>query len=117
MKRTLLQFGIPIFFYISGQACSFNQLETKGFCNFLLSNVVRLMLPFLVGLIVFLVPMHYLLQDIDKASKLPDGCVENNFGKFVVKLLPIIIEKMSWLWFLLALFLSSINSYGFQRWV
>lgn len=76
MKRTLMQFGIPIFFYISGQASSFYNTEKHGFAKFFRSKVLRLFLPFFVGLFIFVTPTHYLLQDIDTDSELPDGQVE-----------------------------------------
>ena len=42
--------------------------------------------------------------------------MEENFFKYFVLLLPNMITKMSWLWFLLALFLDSMINYPLLKW-
>jgi peptidoglycan/LPS O-acetylase OafA/YrhL len=114
--RSLVQIGIPIFFYISGISTVFYNADKKGFCTYLKQKFLRLLLPFFVAFFVFLIPRHYLMQDIDTDFARIDGVSEWNYFLFVKKFLPG-ITKISWLWFLIALFIDSIINYPLLKFV
>jgi fucose 4-O-acetylase-like acetyltransferase len=57
-----VQIGIPMFFYISGMAATFFNTEGKGFGIYFTDKVLRLAVPFVVGIFVFLVPRLYFGQ-------------------------------------------------------
>jgi peptidoglycan/LPS O-acetylase OafA/YrhL len=58
--KSLVQIGIPIFFYISGMSLTYYDTQKKGFVVYLKSKFIRLIVPFFVALIVILVPRLYL---------------------------------------------------------
>ena len=58
--KILVQDGIPIFFYISGLACSFYNTEKNGFSRFAWGKVKRLMIPWAFAMIFILIPRLYL---------------------------------------------------------
>jgi hypothetical protein len=51
-----------MFFYISGMASTFFNTEGKGFGIYFTDKVLRLAVPFVVGIFVFLVPRLYFGQ-------------------------------------------------------
>lgn len=114
--RSLVQLGIPMFFYISGIATTFFNTEKHGFLVFLKSKVLRLLGPLVICIFVFLIPRHYLLQKIDDSSQLEAGKVEHNFFTYYGKIIPKIVGKLSWLWFLLGLFIDSLINYPLLKW-
>ena len=113
MVRCLVQIGIPMFFYISGVAATFHR--TGNALTYAKRKFVRLMVPFIVGVVLFLIPRLYLTQDFSPYSLL-DGKEEWNFVTYYSKMAPFFIFKMSWLWFLLALFVDSVVNYPFLKW-
>ena len=75
------------------------------------------MLPFVLACIFLLTPRMYLAQHIADYSIMgDDGIPEWNIFKYFILLLPNIIIHMSWLWFLLALFLDSMINYPLLKW-
>ena len=58
--RASVQLGIPLFFYISGAATKFFNADKRGFLSFTWDKVKRLLLPAIVAIPIFLVPMLYL---------------------------------------------------------
>ena len=57
--KCLVQIGIPMFFYISGMGTTFFNTEKKGFFIFCKSKVLRILVPFIVSVFVFLIPRLY----------------------------------------------------------
>ena len=58
--RFLLQFGVPIFFFISGMGVSYINTEApNAFLKYTLDKIVRIMLPLIGSIFVFLIPRHY----------------------------------------------------------
>ena len=57
--KSLVQIGIPMFFYISGIASSFFNTESKGFTIFLWDKICRLAVPFVLAIFIFLIPRLY----------------------------------------------------------
>jgi surface polysaccharide O-acyltransferase-like enzyme len=57
--KSLVQIGIPMFFYISGIASSYFNTEGRGFTLFFVDKVLRLILPFFAAIFIFLVPRLY----------------------------------------------------------
>ena len=115
--RTLVQAGIPAFFYISGIASTFFKTEKYNFCIFLKQKFMRLLLPFIVGMIFFLVPRYWLLQEIEEGAFLEGKPTNWNFFTYYVDFLPKMHVKLSWLWFLPALFLDSVVNYPLIKWI
>lgn len=60
--KSLVQIGIPMFFYISGMAMTFYNTEGKGFGIFLGEKTLRLVVPFVIAIFVFLIPRLYFGQ-------------------------------------------------------
>jgi len=55
--RFFVQFGMPIFFYISGMSAGFFNFEKpRPFWRFFISKVKRLMYPFFFGIFFLLMP-------------------------------------------------------------
>ena len=58
--RFLLQFGIPIFFFISGMSvCYINTEAPRAFLKYTLDKIMRILLPLFAAVFVFLIPRHY----------------------------------------------------------
>ena len=57
--RYLVQIGIPVFFLLSGMAGVNFPTEKKGFGSFAFGKIKRLMIPFFVSVLIFLVPRLY----------------------------------------------------------
>lgn len=102
--------------YLAGITVSYYNCENKGFLLFLAGKIKTLLIPFLVLLPLILVPRLYFAQDYEEFSR-PDGQhIEWNYFLFLKKSLPTIIMKMSWLWFLLALFIDCLVVYPIVFW-
>ena len=106
----LLQFGIPIFFYISGLVSKVYDCEKKGFLLFFKNKFKRLMIPFFYSVLLFLIPRLYLAQN-DQAFTRVDGKINWNFFSYTWSLLPVLLLKLSWLWFLPAIWIISLITY------
>jgi len=52
--------GIPMFFYISGIGSTFFNTEKKNYFIFIGEKILRLLIPFIIGIFVFLMPRLYL---------------------------------------------------------
>jgi peptidoglycan/LPS O-acetylase OafA/YrhL len=57
--KCLVQIGIPMFFYISGIGATFFKTEEKNFGIFVGEKALRLLVPFIIGIFVFLIPRLY----------------------------------------------------------
>ena len=58
--KVMVQFGIPAVFYMSGFATTFWKTEKYTFCTYFKQRFIRLMVPFILGLIILLPPRMYL---------------------------------------------------------
>lgn len=65
MIKTLVQFGIPGFFYISGVANACHDTDSYGFATFAKRKVLRLFVPLLFAMIFLLVPRLYMVREFD----------------------------------------------------
>ena len=104
-----------MFFYISGMAATYFNSEGKGFGLFLWDKILRLMLPFILAIFVFLIPRLYMGQEYEDWTR-PNGKTEKDFGQFTLLTLPSIFSKLSWLWYLPALFVDCILTYPLLAW-
>ena len=104
-----------MFFYISGIGATFFRTEDKNFGIFVGEKVLRLLVPFILGIFVFLIPRLYFGQTYEDWTR-PDGETDNNYWQFMQKTLPTIHLKLSWLWYLPALFIDFILTYPLLRW-
>ena len=113
--KSLVQIGIPMFFYVSGIGATFFRTEDKNYGIFVGDKVLRLLVPFVVAIFVFLIPRLYFGQQYEDFTR-PNDQIENNYMDFMQKTLPTIHLKLSWLWYLPALFIDCILTYPLLRW-
>ena len=70
----------------------------------------------MIAIPVLLIPRLYIGQEYEAFAR-PDGVhTEEDLGQFYLKTLPSIIVKISWLWFLLGLFLNCMVLYPLLAW-
>ena len=114
--KSLVQIGIPMFFYISGIGSTFFRTEEKHFGIFIGEKALRLLVPFVVAIFIFLIPRLYFGQQYEDFCR-PDGEeIEQNYWEFMAKTLPTVHLKLSWLWYLPALFIDFMLCYPLLRW-
>ena len=104
-----------MFFYISGIGSTFFDTEKKHFGIFVGDKVLRLLVPFVVAIFVFLIPRLYFGQTYEDYTR-PNDEIENDYWQFMKKTLPTIYLKLSWLWYLPALFIDIMLTYPLLRW-
>lgn len=113
--KCLVQIGIPMFFYISGIGATFFKTEDKNFGIFVGEKALRLLVPFILGIFIFLIPRLYFGQTYEDFTR-PNDEIETNYWEFTKKTLPSIHLKLSWLWYLPALFIDFMICYPLLRW-
>jgi len=104
-----------MFFYISGIGATFFDTEKNHFGIFVGGKVLRLLVPFIVAIFVFLIPRLYFGQQYEDYTR-PNDEIENDYWEFMKKTLPTIYLKLSWLWYLPALFIDIMLTYPLLRW-
>ena len=77
---------------------------------------MRLIVPLLVAIPCLLIPRLYLGQEYEEWTRLSVDYIEPSFWVYAVKVLPLVVDKMSWLWFLPLLFVVSVLSYPTIAW-
>ena len=113
--KSLVQIGIPMFFYVSGIGATFFRTEDKHFGIYIGDKVLRLLVPFVVAIFVFLIPRLYFGQQYEDFTR-NDDKIESNYWTFMQATLPTIHIKLSWLWYLPALFIDCVLTYPLLRW-
>lgn len=68
-----------------------------------------------MAIFIFLIPRLYFGQEYEEFTR-PDGEIETDFWVYVQKILPDIFSKLSWLWYLPALFIDCILTYPLLAW-
>mmetsp|Transcript_10030 Transcript_10030/g.28204 ORF Transcript_10030/g.28204 Transcript_10030/m.28204 type:complete len:512 (-) Transcript_10030:263-1798(-) len=107
-NRFFMQFGLGIFMVVSGASCAHSQ-DTFGV--FLRKRAIRLLLPLVVGYVLFVVPAQTL------APWQPHHHVATSTDTWPSYLWHVISRfNPSWLWFLPALFFISVGNYPFLAW-
>ena len=104
-----------MFFYISGMSATFFNAEKHGFCVFIKGKVKRLLAPLFLSILFFLIPRLYLSQDYEAWTRVNNE-IESNFFVYAIKVLPSIHTKLSWLWFLVVLFIVMLLNYPLIAW-
>mmetsp|Transcript_8457 Transcript_8457/g.14197 ORF Transcript_8457/g.14197 Transcript_8457/m.14197 type:complete len:240 (+) Transcript_8457:284-1003(+) len=112
ISKCMSQLGMPLFFYISGIGASFFDTRKKGYLIFVSDKIQRLLLPMLLAILFLLIPRLYLSQEYEAWTRVGDE-VEPNFLKYLVKVLPVVNSRLSWLWFLIVLFDAMLIVYPF----
>ena len=77
--------------------------------------MLRLLIPFVLAIFVFLIPRLYFGQQYEDYTR-PNDEIENDYWEFMKKTLPTIYLKLSWLWYLPALFIDIMLTYPLLRW-
>ena len=67
--KSLVQIGIPMFFYVSGIGATFFRTEEKHFGIYIGDKVLRLLIPFVVAIFVFLIPRLYFGQQYEDFTR------------------------------------------------
>lgn len=111
--RALLQLGIPLFFYISGVAAKFYNVDKGSFPAYTADKIKRLVLPMLFAIPIFLWPRNYLDQGLE--GRIGDEVIQNPL-RYFVRMMAVLPSMMSWLWFLVALFLVAVINYPLVAW-
>ena len=115
--KSMAQVGIPLFFYISGMSSSFFNSKKNDYRAYLVAKVKRLLVPLVLSIVFLLIPRLYLSQEYEPWTRIdPEKEPEWDFLVFFVKILPQTPNKLSWLWFLLVLFLVFIINYPIIVW-
>jgi len=70
-----------MFFYISGMAATFFSTEGRGFGLFLGDKALRLLVPFVIAVFIFLIPRLYFGQEYEDFTR-PDGKTETDYWEF-----------------------------------
>lgn len=104
-----------MFFYISGIGATFFDTEKNHFGIFVGGKVLRLLVPFVLAIFIFLIPRLYFGQQYEDYTR-PNDEIENDYWEFMKKTLPTIYLKLSWLWYLPALFIDIMLTYPLLRW-
>mmetsp|Transcript_13236 Transcript_13236/g.22461 ORF Transcript_13236/g.22461 Transcript_13236/m.22461 type:complete len:194 (+) Transcript_13236:393-974(+) len=94
---------------------TFFNTEGKGFGIFVGDKTLRLIVPFILAIFIFLIPRLYFGQQYEDFTR-PDGKIEEDYWSFQMKTLPTIFSKLSWLWYLPALFIDCILTYPLLAW-
>lgn len=113
--KCLVQIGIPMFFYISGIGSTFFDTEKNNYGIFVGGKVLRLIMPFVLGIFAFLIPRLYFGQQYEDFTRNND-VIENDYWTFMLATLPSVHLKLSWLWYLPALFIDCMLTYPLLRW-
>lgn len=113
--KTMAQIGMPMFFYISGMSSTFFNAEKNGYVAFVLGKVNRLLVPLFLAILTLLVPRLYFSQDFEPWTRVDDK-IENNFIVYFFKVFPSLPSKLSWLWFLVVLFIVMLLNYPLMAW-
>ena len=78
---------------------------------------MRLLVPLLVAVPIFLIPRLYLSQDFEAdPARVSDDVIIDRFWDYFVAVLPLLPGKMSWLWFLPMLFGVLVFCYPVMAW-
>ena len=104
-----------MFFYVSGMSSTFFNAEKHGYVAFVKGKVNRLLVPLFLAILTLLVPRLYFSQDVEPWTRVDDK-VENNFILYFFKVLPSLPSKLSWLWFLVVLFIVMLLNYPLMAW-
>lgn len=112
----LLQMGIPAFFYISGFSATFWNTRKYHFCHFFWDKLKRYIFPLIVGILVFLIPRLYFTQDYSLFGRYREQEDYNFFHYYGQMVAGKFLLKISWLWFLIALFIDSLINYPLLKW-
>lgn len=104
-----------MFFYISGIGASFYDTEKNNYFVFIGGKILRILVPFVIAIFVFLIPRLYFGQQYEDYTRV-DGEIQNNYWEFMKGTLPTIYLKLSWLWYLPALFIDFVICYPLLRW-
>lgn len=113
--KTMAQIGMPMFFYISGMSSTFFNAEKHGYMAFVKGKVNRLVIPLVLAILTLLVPRLYFSQDFEPWTRVDDK-IEANFLVYLVKVIPSLPSKLSWLWFLVVLFIVMLLNYPLMAW-
>jgi hypothetical protein len=104
-----------MFFYISGIGASFYDTEKNHYGVFIGGKVLRILVPFVIAIFVFLIPRLYFGQQYEDYTRV-DGEIQSNYWEYMKGTLPTIYLKLSWLWYLPALFIDFVICYPLLRW-
>lgn len=113
--RVGCQVGMPILFLISGFSVALINPNKQSFFGFVWKKILRLAIPMVTGMFLFVIPKLYLSQRWEQGAQLSiDGhfVEEKNLITYYIKIAQTnLMMKMGHLWFILILLIISISSY------
>ena len=96
IKRIIDIIQMPLFFSLSGYLYVFTHKKNKGFCNLLLSKTKRLLIPYCIIAVCYMLPVRLI-------ARYP-GYQHISLKELLVKI--ITVNDVGHLWYLPALFIS-----------
>ena len=110
--RSILQFGMPLFFYFSGRSAAFGK---RGFGPFFVDKLKRLLMPCIIGLLVVVIPTCYIGRKYRPCA----STTIDNFFEFYENYFTSQIgcNGLDWYWFLPVLLVISSVSQIPLKWV
>jgi hypothetical protein len=79
--KSVVQIGIPMFFYISGIGASFFDTEKHHYGIFIGGKIMRILVPFVIAIFLFLIPRLYFGQQYEDFTR-NDNEIQNNYWEY-----------------------------------
>lgn len=104
-------FGLPLFFYVCGATASFEKVPSIR--EFAYRVTTQLLLPLVMGVVLFLWPGNYLDQSFE--GKVNDEVISNPFS-YLAYMLADLPAQLNWLWPLVALLVVVVACHPMVLW-
>lgn len=102
---------MPLFFYCSGRGSAFNKDKFLMFCK---KKVLRLLVPLVFGITVFVIPATYIGRVHRPAIMNIENIEDKSIGYFYARFFTEFGDKgFDWYWFLPVLFAIQIVNYHY----
>ncbi|MES1918577.1 hypothetical protein MHBO_000528 [Bonamia ostreae] len=108
--RQFIQFGMPLFFYVSGRSTAYTK---SNLISGIIKKTVRLVPPLLFGMFFVVIPTQYLSKNFIPQKCSPSG--DNSFLEYYKNYVFGINNYFSvcgfwWLWFIVVLYAVSVTN-------
>ncbi|OII72799.1 uncharacterized protein cubi_03669 [Cryptosporidium ubiquitum] len=107
------EFGMPIFFYVSGRASFLS--STPNFRILLRKKILRLLLPLTSGYFILLPITHYVANGRRPCTYTLDGAPANFHVHYFMYIKDFTCHGFEWLWFLALLIVISVVMFPFIK--
>eukprot|EP00760_Papus_ankaliazontas_P020073 PhM_4_TR18098/c0_g3_i3/m.49105 len=110
--RSVLQFGMPLFFYLSGRSAAFYK---RGFLQFLVDKLRRLLMPCIIGLLIIVIPTCYIGRKYRPCAPRDIDNFFTFYGNYFTS--QIACNGLDWYWFLPVLFALTVCNQPYLKWI